>query len=141
MDKQQFIINTIKPYLLDPSKCAFKVDPFEDEDEDMASPIKCLYRTKDGLKCALGQHIRDEAYDIRMEESNASDVLKEFGHDILTEEADEMGFDGPQWDTIQRVHDKIAGAYKKETFNAIVRECETACNVDLGELKELYKNK
>ena len=42
-------------------------------------PAQCLYRTRDGSKCAVGILIPDELYQPDMENNPASDMLTQFG--------------------------------------------------------------
>lgn len=130
MTRQEFIIETLKPYFLDTTKCAII---------RIGSGSFCMYRTEDGRKCAFGQHIRDEVYHESMETNEASNVITEFGVNILSDEAVNQNLTGEQWNTIQRIHDKVSGdsTYEYPPLNTFLEKCEQYCMVDLTELKNI----
>jgi hypothetical protein len=124
MNKQEFIINTLKPYFLDKSLCATALN------EDSGTTV-CRYRTADGRKCAVGQHIPDEKYDQKIEGDGISDEIM----DMMTKEAKQTISSQDEWTTIQLIHDGLA-QNTKDLLRRIY-DCEVACTVDLTELKEL----
>lgn len=124
MNRQDFIMGTLKPYFDDPTTCATDAGG------------RCKYLTEDGRKCAFGKYIAPEKYQERMEGNNASETLSQYP-DCLIEEAAEQGISPEAWNAIQGVHDTLAGGSTFKTVAEWIDMCEQECGVDLSELKNL----
>ena len=124
MTRQEFIIDTLKPYLLDSSLCAVKNG-------------QCKYRTGDGRMCAVGKHIKE--YQDRFD--NGYFLLDQVlaVPDVLTPEAAAQNLHGYQWGSIQAVHDRIGLEDLSKIVAVEINRVERLCEVDLTELKELLK--
>ncbi len=121
MDKRQFILDTLLPFLQDPSTCA------------MDSNGNCRYLTEDGRKCALGKHIRPEAYLPEMEGYGAL-MLDRHGMDILTDEAKQYNFTIDDWYAIQNIHDGLANRRGTLQMTRRIKELEEKMECEFPEL-------
>jgi hypothetical protein len=115
MNKQEFIINTLKPYFLDKNTCAV---------EDG----KCSYRTSDGKKCAVGKYIPDSKYWDGIELK----VLEE----VLPFVSSEVELSLQEWKLVRSVHDDLGLGFPTASLRGLA-EIEVWSKVDLTELKEL----
>lgn len=131
MNKREFIISTLKPYLLNKNLCGYNVEY-----------KTCQYLTDDGKMCAVGKWL-DKSHPnyISVSQSNRSvtgldseyilnNLLKKEAKDILNIE---------EWYNIQCVHDSIStGGYNMIEKN--LQKLEYISGTDLSELKELCEN-
>lgn len=100
--KQEFVINTIQPYLDDHSKCAI----YKGE---------CVYLAPDGRKCALGKWLREEiSQSVRDSIMDASSLFSYYdGDDALVPEARGI-LSEREWQDVQVMHDAYANANVEE---------------------------
>lgn len=120
MTRQEFIINNLKPYFLDPSTCGY---------ENGA----CKYKTKDGRMCVFGKNL--VKYHKSWENLSSYELIDGYGESILTEEAAAQNLSSDQWQAIQEVHDQLAT--NPNLTKRRIEFLEIECEVDLTELKEL----
>lgn len=120
--KQQFLIDSLKPYLLDRNLCGIGADG------------TCRYQTIEGKKCAIGQYIRPELYNREIEATYLSDLLE---MDIFTPEFTEQHLTRNEAEKMQRVHDAWAGKSPLGNIIDNITQLENEAEVDLTELKEL----
>jgi hypothetical protein len=126
MNNQEFIIHTLKGYFTNPETIAYD-----------SGRSECMYRGPNGTKCALGQHIRDDAYSIHMEDTSASQVLEDHPN-CLTDEAKAQNLSSGVWLRIQMVHDLLEK--DPERVPDAITNLEKIAEVDLSELKALVKS-
>lgn len=124
--RQKFIINTLLPYFKDPSKLA--VD----------GRGKCRYKTEDGRKCAIGQHIDGRKYKERMEGNSAFALTRDYPNCFkpsFTYKATGFDLSNPDdrvaLNKIQRVHD-----FYPDDSEYHLEDLEEHLEIDLSELKE-----
>jgi len=131
--KQEFILDTLRGYFVNPETCSIDKD----------KKYKCLYLAPNGNKCAVGQYIKD--YDPKMEtfEKGLEDIIKN-----LTDEAKAQNITYTEWLNIQQVHDTLAkymfDPQDSETLGNVsraIRGCSSICNVNLSELETLIPTK
>lgn len=130
MDKKQFVLDTLLPFFINPSSCAVVQNDNGDK--------SCLYRAAGNKRCALGKHIRDDAYNPEMENKGASEVLQMWP-DCLTPEAHAMGFTDWQWAYIQSIHDGLAANGFNPALTHYIEDLENSLKISLPELKEFIK--
>lgn len=124
MTRQDFILTTLEGYFKDPNTCGM-------------SNGRCKYRGDNGTRCALGQHIRDDAYVSDMEGESATTIINQ-NPACLTEEAAAQQLSPQQWQSIQAIHDRLASSGGiQNAYNLFdkIQNCEDICNVDLSQLK------
>lgn len=56
--RKEFLDDTLKYYVKDPSRRAIVIAD---------KKIRCMYKTTDGRKCAIGRHIAEDKYDSTIE--------------------------------------------------------------------------
>jgi hypothetical protein len=126
MTQHQFITKTLEPYFQDPDNCGH-------------DGKRCQYRTKDGKKCAVGQHIRDEAYSDTLEDNTASYILHPDRMDILTDEAIAQNLSISTWQCMQQIHDSIAQGWSRYTVLRNINRLSRLSGLDFQNLKDMVK--
>lgn len=92
---REFILKSLLPYKEDPSKCGYN-----------PTSETCVYLTPDGKKCAVGQYLKTGEWQQYI--GSASDMLKTYGDEILTDEAKDQQIPIGVWDSMQMYHDRLA---------------------------------
>ena len=127
MEKQQFIIDTLKPYFTDVDNCGF---------EDGT----CKYITLDGRMCAVGVHLDTEREDYKEISSQITTVnclLAKYGEDILKKESQKILFP-KEWKMMQSIHDSIAVNDSSNLYIEL-EILEKSSGANLSELRNLIK--
>lgn len=123
--QRNFILKTLLVYIQDPKLIAF-------------DGTYCKYLTKDGRKCAVGQHLKKGEW--QKCSGTAGDIDDAWGlENVLKAKAKSMNIPTYVWEHIQDYHDNLSEAnFKgKQSVNEIVPKIEE----DLGiKLPELYVN-
>ena len=135
MSKEEFIIQTLKPYFLNPSICGVDVKG------------NCLYITPCGKKCAVGRYMVGGPWvETEMNIHQLVDGREgcEFTlEQMLTEEANSVGLSVNEWSLIQRTHDSLArikndySDYQYTYCKNRLSNLETEMNINLSELHNL----
>ena len=120
--QKKFILDTLLPYLEDPSTCGF------DTDEG------CLYLTKCGKMCAVGQHMKKGEWQTSKDCFNGLMLEWDSGEEFLTEEALSMEFSDIVWTSIQDIHDAIAQGNR---YHYSLKRLEEVLEMELNELREI----
>lgn len=97
INKRQFILDSLLPYKLDSSKCG------------MNEYKSCLYLTKDGKKCAIGQYMKDGKW--QEEQASIKTIWSEYRNhlkDVFTEDFLSSGLKLEEMDAMQQYHDNLA---------------------------------
>jgi hypothetical protein len=128
MTKQQFIINTLKPYFLDMNRCGY----------DMVLN-ECRYLTSEGKTCAVGKWLDKNNCNYKKIINGNMKVIAvntKYGLDnVLVEEAKNM-MNIHEWQLVQNIHDNLAKGHLDYSLEYI-QVLEKECNINLVELKDL----
>ena len=118
--QKQFILDTLLPYLEDPDTCGFTTD------------TGCVYLTKCGKMCAVGQHMEQGEW--QTSDEGFRGLIQEWGsgEEFFTEEALSMEFSDDVWSRMQDIHDAIASGMEYDFF---VKGLERELDIELNELK------
>lgn len=132
MSKEEFIIQTLKPYFLNPSICGVDVKG------------DCQYITPCGKKCAVGRYMVGGPWvetELNIEQLVDGSQGPEFTlEQMLTEEANSVGLSPIEWGLIQQIHDTLArikndySDYQYTFCKNRLSNLETEMNINLGEL-------
>jgi len=82
---------------------------------------RCVYRTDDGLKCAVGQIIPDNLYQSGMEDLSV-DVLFQIFSDEMSAIGLDMATQGHLLNDLQCVHDTSGPVYWAENFRQVAKD-------------------
>lgn len=119
ISKKQFILNTLLPYKLDPSTCAYEFG-------------RCSYLTEDGKKCAVGKHLREGKH--QQSHLPVKNLFRAYGMSILNNDAREQNITSLGWYFIQSYHDHLVLNYSPHSINNRVKKLENHFNMSLPEL-------
>lgn len=135
MTKEEFVIQTLKPYFLNPSNCGVDVKG------------DCQYITPCGKKCAVGRHMVGGPWvetELNIEQLiDGSQGPKYTLEQMLTEEANSVGLSPIEWGLIQQIHDTVArikndvSGYQHTFCENRLSNLETEMNINLRELHKL----
>lgn len=127
MNKQEFIIDQLKPYFLNRDICGWEGS-------------QCSYLTSEGKMCVAGKNMIDpkewtncnNSIDLILADTTQAKVFKPESCDILNTN---------EWQLTQRVHDNLARpTLSFYSILTAIESLERASLTDLTELKELLKN-
>lgn len=128
MIKEQFIINTLKPYFLDHNLCGY-------ETYDNI----CSYLTLEGKTCAVGKWLdKNNPNYKKIIHSNTTviPIDDSYGLDnVLVEDAKYI-LNIVEWRCVQNIHDALAKGDKHKVKSFII-SLEELTNINFAELKEL----
>lgn len=128
---QQFILDTLLPYKVDPSTCA------------VSPQGGCEYLTKEGKKCAVGKHMKKGKW--QQYSGYFANIKSNFNvEEVLTKNALKQNLSDSVWITMQEYHDTIARntlavLNNSENINAIVDELEKITELKFSELRYTSK--
>jgi hypothetical protein len=135
MSKQEFFIEQLKPYFLDPTICGY--------DFGIKS---CRNITPEGKKCVFGKNLTEEFINSNFSQYDTADeLLSNHGFEILIEESrGELNVD--EWVMLQQIHDRLA-YYSMDNMDITIKDnlltkisyVENRLDIDLSELKNLIK--
>jgi hypothetical protein len=131
--RQDFILDTLRGYFLDPSTISINPDTGF-----------CMYRGPNGTMCGIGKHIPDDKYEPKMDTEYGVENLLKSWPNCLSAEMVEQNLNPVQLATIQTIHDNLQNAIKTQVFGDLkhkITNCEKDCEVDLQELRDIINNK
>lgn len=121
-EKQEFIIAQLKPYLLDPSTCAY--------DKKYNG---CKYLTNDGKMCVVGKNLANPE-DYKENYQSVEDFLS-YDQEALVESA-RGKLSSDIWGYMQLAHDHLSTGDYRMVLHTL-KKIENYTSTDLIELKEL----
>lgn len=85
--------------------------------------MRCVYRSDDGKKCAVGKYIPENSYSNDFEEKSVGDIYEDIKYCLPV---DDYGF----WAELQRLHDDHPNSFETRTYFDRKDKSFTICGKD-----------